>query len=734
MTPPEKFLKKDLPCSKHDKFLDEMFLLVQEGFSAVTEKLIEAIVRQIKTEKLAKSDKETVLKLLGAGKTRGFTGEIPRVELDLSFTKNLIDKYMLALKWMLLGKSAGKEVARAVEELGLKTILPTGTIFGTFLHAIDQQRNFYLDLTGKKPPKIQDEALRYSLDFVNERTGKWADQSLLIYRNKLLQDLQDRIENFNQDNIGAVHESYHDLLEEKGIVESQIKTIEQKQELVRDAMKGVIEKKMSLVQMKQSLKDITQDYGKDWDRLVNTEFGMATGAGTHLAVQEVFGGEDSEMLVANVNVKDTRCCDECESWSRRANGDFKIYRLSDIKPVGYNIAKKRQDWHLTAATHHPNCLPHWTNVLTVDGWKPITELNKTEKVFSENLETGEGEWVGIKEIIKFEQATITTYQNKWFELSCANNHDHVISTPHLRSKHIRNNQDIPSSSAFCLSLSKWTGQNSDFIYIGNNKYSSSVFAKFMAIFLSEGSVSLTEKNQHQIKISQTKHKTEFADICREMFEVVWEGKEAIFMPIKDPDLISYFRQFGYSWEKFIPIEIKKMNRDNLELFLHYFAMGDGSIRHKKSKYEKFKDINFRPNYYFFTSSAKMMSDLCQLLLKVGAGVSITPPGKPKICSHRNGDYLTKHPCWIITRKNRLKSQIKSLQKQEVMYNDFVYGVELDKNHTLFVEQRGNVFLTGNCRCTLVYIPKGWTVDTRGILRKLEPDEKLTIERSTGLLG
>ena len=155
-------------------------------------------------------------------------------------------------------------------------------------------------------------------------------------------------------------------MEQKGLVESQIKTIEDRQELIQQATKDVLEKKMSLIQMKQTLKDVTKDYGKDWDRLVNTEIGLATGAGTHLAVKEVFGAEDNEMTVANVNVRDARCCDECESWSRHPNGDFKIYRLADVKPAGYNVARKRRDWHLTAATHHPNC--RCTLVYIPKGW------------------------------------------------------------------------------------------------------------------------------------------------------------------------------------------------------------------------------------------------------------------------------------------------------------------------------------------------------------------------------
>lgn len=706
-------------------------MLIEEGFDRVTEDLIDAVLKQIKTEKLAKSDKETVLRLLGAGKTRGFTG-VPKVELDLSFTKDLMDKYLLALKWMLMGRAAGKEAEKAVEELGLKNILPVGAVFGTFLHAIDKQREHYFDLTGREPPKIHEDSLKYSLDFVNERTGKWVDQSLLAYKNKVLQELQDRIETFNQQNVAVAHESYHALLKDKGIVESQIKTIKEKQELIQEAARKVVEKKMSLVQMKQHLKDTTKDYGKDWDRLVTTEIGMATGAGTHLAVQEVFGAEDEEMLVANVNIRDQRCCDECESWSRKPDGSLKLYRLSDIKPVGYNVSRKRKDWHLTAGTQHPHCLPKWTQILTEQGWKNITDLDKTEMVFSQNLETGQGEWVGIKEIVKFHQKTITQFQNKWFYLACANDHDHVIVTPKKPQPRIKNNQSLPKSAAFCVGLTKWEGRNDPAVVIGKHAIPSADFAAFMGIFLSEGNLSKPPSGSWQIKISQKKYLDEFAVVCQKVFDKTWVGKESIYIPLYDPDLVLYFKQFGKSWEKHIPNEIKNMNADNIKIFLRYFRMGDGTYRDHQDQQIGNKTIKTATEIQYFTSSRFLMSGICELILKIGRSFSVTEPDEPKPVHHRNGLYLTKHTVWKIRQKSSKTAQIKSLCRSEIEYNDFVYGIELDRNHTLFAMQFGKVCLTGNCRCVLVYIPKGWTVDTRGVLRKLNPEEKVTIEKSTGL--
>jgi len=373
-----KIKKKELPCYKHNKFLEEQELLLQEGFDLVTDKMVEALLKLFKREKLAKSDPETIRKLLGTASKRGFTGEIPRIEIDLKFTENLIDKYLQAIKWMVMGKASGKDVEDIVEALKLKDILPVGVVFGTFLNAIDNHRELYETIKAKPAPKINNNALKYTLDFVNERSGKWVDQSLLTYKNRVLQNIQDQIEEFNNENINETHKDFHNLLEDRDLVANQIKSIEEKQKIIAQSVRNVVEKKMSLVEMKQNLIDTTRDYGKDWERLVNTEVGMASGAGSHLAMQEVFGSEDDEMLVASVNVRSSRCCKECEQFSRHPDGSLKIYRLKDIKPVGYNIGRKRRDWILTPSPIHPNCfctLVYIPKGFTVDNDGDLVKLN-----------------------------------------------------------------------------------------------------------------------------------------------------------------------------------------------------------------------------------------------------------------------------------------------------------------------------------------------------------------------
>ena len=69
-----------------------------------------------------------------------------------------------------------------------------------------------------------------------------------------------------------------------------------------------------------------------------------------------------------------------------------------------------------------------------------------------------------------------------------------------------------------------------------------------------------------------------------------------------------------------------------------------------------------------------------------------------------------------------------------MYEGFICDVELEKYHTLFIRRNGKVCISGNCRCDLRYIPKGYVWDDetqsfippKGYKRQVERRSKVKI--------
>ena len=57
-----------------------------------------------------------------------------------------------------------------------------------------------------------------------------------------------------------------------------------------------------------------------------------------------------------------------------------------------------------------------------------------------------------------------------------------------------------------------------------------------------------------------------------------------------------------------------------------------------------------------------------------------------------------------------------------MYEGFICDVELEKYHTLFIRRNGKVCISGNCRCNLRHIPKGYVWDEE--LKTFIPPKRL----------
>ena len=75
----------------------------------------------------------------------------------------------------------------------------------------------------------------------------------------------------------------------------------------------------------------------------------------------------------------------------------------------------------------------------------------------------------------------------------------------------------------------------------------------------------------------------------------------------------YLIKFGKAQEKYIPKEIKELEKKYLWKFLEAFVSCDGHIRPEKD----FKEYKSRPEYVFYTSSKKMADDIGEIILKCG---------------------------------------------------------------------------------------------------------------------
>lgn len=400
------------------------------------------------------------------------------------------------------------------------------------------------------------------------------------------------------------------------------------------------------------------------------------------------------------------------------NANGRIYPEMVLKREVEKYQTKIKERRAYGECYRPEAL-----ILTENGWKRLDEIKEGENILTLNTETNEIEVKPIKKVVKYE------YNGKMIRLNGRSISD-LVTPNHGFPLYDRNNKfkkfvtakEIKESTnlshLYIPKTGKWIGRNDECMVIpkiderelGRNirkdlkeKYLQDlvipmdIFAKFMGIYLSEGSHSKPTSKSNKINIHQKKE-----EVCIEIEKMLEEwgigftvnvsktgGKTYV---ISDMRLCKYVDQFGLCYDKYIPFELKQQSSSILRTFYDWFVLGDGRIRGDKRR----KGINFSDDV--FTTSKRLALDLNEIQLKIGYSGNFT--------SHKNGDREIDGR--LIEEKNthELYFTYRSLTKgvyvdkrflttTEEDYNGDVMCVEVE-NHVWYVMDNGKCHWTKNC--------------------------------------
>ena len=306
-----KIEKKDLPQRKHCDFLDENHLKSIVVYDFVTEMIIKEILSLMKEEGLTKSESSDTEKAKSM------------IKIPFNKLNRAIEKRLNVIKWMFFGKMAGKKVEQDVEELRVKSKVPAGIVYSSFLDSLDSQRKYLKALDSKSDTDISNMFMKIFFDSIKNKSKQYVESNLTNLKNSIVQSVSDTVNQFNQDNLARLSEG--------------------------KPVKAEIES----VFVKKNIRESVDKFSKKYDTLVSTETSMASSVGAYVAGNSIFDEED--VKVAIVSVRDDRCCDSCERLSRNKDGSLIIYKPSELKPVGYNFKKPKREWEPSVPSFHPNC-------------------------------------------------------------------------------------------------------------------------------------------------------------------------------------------------------------------------------------------------------------------------------------------------------------------------------------------------------------------------------------------
>ncbi len=366
-----------------------------------------------------------------------------------------------------------------------------------------------------------------------------------------------------------------------------------------------------------------------------------------------------------------------------------------------------------------SCYDEKTEVLTDKGWKKFTEVQYKDKICTLNLKNDN---------IKFEKPTkiyVFDYKGKMYKLKTKRvdllvtpNHKLLVSGCDFRKPP----RFVLKEAEFLINKSKrfkkdglWVGTNLGHFILpdvkvkhGSRFYSGyrtkedrklpiEPWLRFFGFWIAEGWTSKGKNGDYNVCLSNKDNSiiSKMKYILESFGYQVYWNRKTITLRVRDYQLYSYLKQFGGSADKFIPLEVKSLSKELLEIFFEYYIKGDG---HKYGRNGKGLSAT--------TISLRLRDDLQEIALKLGMsayyrlhkkkGTAFKNPG-----SNYKKIYLQSADSWVVyfIRKNIhtvLPSTIKEFKYIEkwVDFKGKVFCVTVP-NHVIYVRRNGIPVWCGN---------------------------------------
>ena len=364
-----------------------------------------------------------------------------------------------------------------------------------------------------------------------------------------------------------------------------------------------------------------------------------------------------------------------------------------------------------------SCYDEKTEVLTKNGWKKFSEIQKNDEICTLNSINNEIEFQNPIRIFIYD------YKGKMYRLK-TNRVDLLVTPNHklfVKPGDVRTpNSFLLKEAQFLFGKSKqfkkdgdWDGKNEKYFILPavqikhSNQYYKGYrvrkekqipmksWLKFFGFWIAEGCTSKGKNSDYNVYLSSQNKRllSEIKKLLEDIGYVVYyqENKK---IRIRDYQLFKYLEQFGKSHNRFIPLEIKSLQKDLLETLFKYYLKGDGHIYGRTDK-----------GLMASTSSVRLRDDLQEIALKIGISAYYKldrKKGTPlRSLVYHSKIYQQKHDTWKVffIRKNNhtvYPSMIKRRNHIEswVHFNGKVFSVAVP-NRVIYVRRNGIPVWCGN---------------------------------------
>jgi UDP-glucuronate decarboxylase len=344
-----------------------------------------------------------------------------------------------------------------------------------------------------------------------------------------------------------------------------------------------------------------------------------------------------------------------------------------------------------------SCFSFDTEVLTKDGWKMIKDVSKEDRILTLNQKGYYLEYQRPVEIIKERYiGEMIRFKNSKIDLLVTPNHD-----MYTRKREARNFAKIKAfesinwrKAEMLISGAEWFAEEKEYFYlpkVKNSKFGNiekikmDDWIEFFGYYITEGcayirnykekrKVKIYDRLGYNVLIAQDKEKSKSSHnkikqcLDRLPFKYYFSGHQFL---INNKQLTLYLKRFGRGKEKFIPAELKNLSKRQLKILFDALMLGDGN----------------KQGTDFYSSSARLIGDFQEILLKLGMGGNVNIK-----------DVRKKNPVYCIhILHNKKKDFLTPLYPERKIekYDGYVYCVNVP-NHIIYIRSKGKCLFCGNC--------------------------------------
>lgn len=365
-----------------------------------------------------------------------------------------------------------------------------------------------------------------------------------------------------------------------------------------------------------------------------------------------------------------------------------------------------------------SCYDGKTEVLTKEGWKKFSKIKYDDEICALNTQTDKIDYQNPIRVFCYKyKGKMYRLKTKRVDLLVTPNHKLLVSHCDFRQSPrflLKKAEFIFNKSKRLKKNGSWKGKNQQFFILpavkikhGSRYYSGlrnkkekkisiKLWLKFFGFWIAEGWTTQGKNGDYNVCLSNNNKLllSEMKQILQSFgYNVYHDDKKNSIIRVRDYQLFHYLKQFGKSYDKHIPLELKSLSKELLSILLEYYIKGDGHTYGRSGK-----------GLSATTSSIRLRDDLQEIALKIGISAYYklhNKRGTPFLSPSQGKIYRQREDTWVIyfIRQNIhtiLPSTIKKYNHNEswINFDGNVYCVAVP-NQVIYVRRNGIPVWCGN---------------------------------------